>query len=261
MQSRFAIAKSPTPLLSTSEWHMVFPDKEPLPLEKRSGLLRPVEGVAFPGTKFTLLEERKREEGHSIFLIQSKGWGSSLWVDSRFLTFCSTEPEERKIALPTKEAMIDFLYACYAKKIPYIWGGNYHLGIPELLTYYPSFSKEEKTIRTLSGLDCSGLIYEMTDGFTPRNTSQMLEEGFGVTIPIKGLSVEEILSRLQPLDLIVHKGHVVIFLNSEAIIESRHHKGIVITPPKERILEILESKVPSNRWNSPQDFIVKRWLP
>ena len=70
----------------------------------------------------------------------------------------------------------------------------------------------------LKGVDCSGLLYWATNGATPRNTSALVNYGTGVMI--MGLSIDQILTELKPLDLIVWSGHVLIVLPGERVIES-----------------------------------------
>ena len=71
----------------------------------------------------------------------------------------------------------------------------------------------------MRGVDCSGLLYEATGGFTPRNTSAL------VTVwksrPCCRSEHREIVGRLEPLDLIVWNGHVLIVLDRLRLIESR----------------------------------------
>lgn len=73
--------------------------------------------------------------------------------------------------------------------------------------------------KLMQGVDCSGLLYQATKGFTPRNSRSLLQFGSGVVI--EGKSVKELKKLLQPLDLIVRNGHVVIVLDGERTIESR----------------------------------------
>ncbi|HPE85225.1 MAG TPA: hypothetical protein PLO43_03500, partial [Chlamydiales bacterium] len=80
---------------------------------------------------------------------------------------------------------------------------------------------------TFAGVDCSGLLYEASYGLTPRNTSELISFG-----------EERSLENLQPLDLLVWKGHVVIVLDPYHTIESRLGKGVVITPLADRLSEI-----------------------
>ena len=69
------------------------------------------------------------------------------------------------------------------------------------------------------GVDCSGLLREANKGNTPRNTRQLLT--VGNPVDIEGLTMDQIISKVQPLDIIVRDGHVVIILDQDRAIESR----------------------------------------
>ena len=100
----------------------------------------------------------------------------------------------------------------------------------------------------LQGVDCSGLLYWATNGVTPRNTSALVNYGTGVMIT--GLSIDQILTQLKPLDLIVTRGHVLIVLPGERVIESTwkpsNNGGVYISSLKARLIEIMDNKVPLN---------------
>ncbi len=254
MPKRFAIATTFAPLLSTSAWREVFAGK--LPLEAKTNLLRKVETIAFPGTKFII------EEMGDICAVTTREYPDKVWVDARFLQIQEIEPLERKITLPSRSEILAFLREEVRKNTAYIWGGNFCRGIPELLKLYPpSESLDENSLeyktRILQGADCSGLLFEATNGFLPRNTSQLLKTG--KSVPIQGLSLEDLLKILQPLDLIVWQGHVVM-VGGEAI-ESRHPQGVIATPLKERFLEILKTRSALNEWEKGDHFVIRRWFP
>ncbi|HEY5259788.1 MAG TPA: hypothetical protein VIJ46_04000, partial [Rhabdochlamydiaceae bacterium] len=144
--------------------------------------------------------------------------------------------------------------------LPYIWGGNWSAGIPALLALYPpsdEISGDLRTLWALKGVDCSGLLYEATDGFTPRNTSELVH--YGSPVLIENKSISEIQKLVRPLDLIVWKGHVVIVVDSEKTIESRHRHGVVIAPLKERLEEVLQTRAPKNTWSDGDHFVIRRW--
>jgi cell wall-associated NlpC family hydrolase len=122
---------------------------------------------------------------------------------------------------------------------------------------------------TLAGLDCSGLLYQATGGWTPRNTSQLVSYGQGV--PIAGKSTDAIVNVLEPLDLIVWNGHVLIVLDRETVIESRlecgkpGNGGVVTTPLRQRLSEIMRTRKPVDQWPAGTKgkgiFVVRRWFP
>jgi cell wall-associated NlpC family hydrolase len=127
--------------------------------------------------------------------------------------------------------------------------------------------KEEQDRFLLAGLDCSGLLYQATGGWTPRNTAQLLL--FGEAVDIAGKSSREIATVLQPLDLIVWNGHVIIVLDQQTAIESRlecgkpGNGGVKMTPLSQRLAEIARTRRPVNSWpkGSKQNdlFVVRRW--
>ena len=146
-----------------------------------------------------------------------------------------------------------------------MWGGNYADGISDMLTYYKpktEINEETKNLWTLKGVDCSGLLYQSTAGFTPRNTSSLLTYGEPVNIEDKPL--EEIIPLLKPLDLIVIKGHVVIVLDENTAIESSPNKGVHTTELKIRLSKIMEDYKPVNEfgkrmWKN-KEFVIRRWI-
>jgi len=123
----------------------------------------------------------------------------------------------------------------------------------------------------LKGLDCSGLLYYATNGYTPRNTSSLLN--YGKPVQIAGLKVDEIIQKVAPLDIIVWVGHVIIILDKEHIIESRldydkHKKGfqggVKIRQLKKVLVEIMKRKVPVDNYKDKvkrgkRKFVIRRW--
>jgi hypothetical protein len=120
---------------------------------------------------------------------------------------------------------------------------------------------------TMNGFDCSGLLYYATNGATPRNTSDLIQDRFGINLPIQGKTPQEILPLLQELDAIVWKGHVVLVFDKKTAIESRAKKGVVKSPLEIRLHEIIHDlgKTPANSWDSAENkqacFVIKRWHP
>ena len=82
-----------------------------------------------------------------------------------------------------------------------------------MFLYHGNINKETLRLWRLEGVDCSGLLYQATGGYTPRNTSSMKD--FGDEVKISGLPLEQISFLVRPLDLIVCTGHVVIVLNGQ----------------------------------------------
>ncbi len=265
-KAEFALTKTFTPILNTPDFKEVFGGKDgiSLPLDNQN-LLRAVETILFPYTKVRIQREC---DNCSVVQITSNEYNypGNFFTDIRFLTLLDEQPIEREILLPSKPTILKDLKKLLG--IPYIWGGNHYKGVSELLSFYPPkkpIPNELKTIWKLSGVDCSGLLYAVTNGYTPRNTSSLLK--YGQAVEIKELTPQEIQKKLQPLDLIVWRGHVIIVLDDKDVIESRGGKGVVITFTEERLQELAlkDKKRPANLWqessSQANEFVVRRWFP
>ncbi|HAZ15697.1 MAG TPA: glycoside hydrolase [Parachlamydiales bacterium] len=250
----FAKAERPAPLLNTPHFAHVF--SHPLPLDEQ-GLLRAVEMVALPGTPFRI----QKKISPNIYQVSTPSYPApSLFVDQRFLAFSKRAVSLKRSPPQERESLLKALYSLQGRR--YIWGGNWSRGVKELLAYYPperALSRDAKEVHTLRGLDCTGLLYEVTFGATPRNSSALLF--FGKGLLIERMSASRIASALEPLDLIVWKGHLVIAGRAGEVIESRHPQGVVVTKKEERLSEILQEKTPVNTPSlDPAAFVVRRWL-
>jgi len=228
----FRYAIKPAPLLSRSNFQNIYS----LPLELDSeGLFRPLEMIALPGTKLLVIEEGK------ICSVQLEGYPvTPLYVDRRFLGDSCKKQKPRL----DPSAIVEELMSM--EGLPYVWGGNYRRGIPEMIDYYPparKLSAKERVVWTSAGVDCSGMLYEATNGYTPRNTAEMFH--FGKTIPLE--------EGVHPLDLLLWKGHVSIVLSRNETIESRAKRGCVFKTPLDQRLEEIKEETQGK-------FIVKRWI-
>jgi cell wall-associated NlpC family hydrolase len=191
-----------------------------------------------------------------------------LYLDSRFVENLETKPPQRDRVLPPQAAIIAALRA--AVGAPYVWGGNVQGGVGELieLFYAGRVPEAARGKLTLAGLDCSGLLYQATGGWTPRNTSQLLS--LGKAVSVAGKSLEEIVKSLEPLDLIVWNGHVVIVLDTVTTIESRlecgkkGNGGVLTKSLQKRLAEIMRTRRPVDSWpaaGKQRDvFVVRRWF-
>lgn len=248
--TQYAQAKSFTPILNTEDFSSVFGGKTKthLPLDEQ-GLLRAVESIAFPGTSFTILEEKENE----IVRVESPEYPYSgpFFVDRRFLHEFSDVFIARKPSLPSAEKILQTMHNLIGYR--YFWGGNCH-HVPEMLSLYPPKEKIDSSLQddwSLKGFDCSGLTYYATHGIVPRNTSRWLD--FGKEVPVKEKTLEDICSSLKPLDAFVWKGHILFLYNENTVIESRIHKGVIITDLQTRLKEIV--------FEEKKDFVVRRWHP
>jgi cell wall-associated NlpC family hydrolase len=236
----FLIAKIPTPIFNTPDIPFNY-----LPLKKDDqGRLMEIETIAFPGTKFTCLSKISE----NIFQVETAEYPSSasLYVDSRFLQAASCETPEREKILPSVDDILNWIESRIGLR--YFWGGNWASGIPEILEFYPFLknpSSEDSDDIICRGLDCSGILYQATNGYTPRNTSDLIHFG-------KEVSLEQI----KPLDLLVWKGHVMIVQFPTTLIESRIGRGVVVSPFEQRYLEVLDLLKIQNK-----KLYIRRWHP
>lgn len=260
---KYAVAISNTPVLNTSDFESVFGGVNGTSVKlDNKGLIREMEFIAFPGTVFEILEVIPKN-GHSMFRVMTSDYqyNSDLYIDSRFVNVVDAKPEERSQVMPSKEQIIQSINALDG--YGYMWGGNYGDGISKLLEYYQpqnEISSKEKDLWSLKGVDCSGLIYQATNGSTPRNTSSLTTYGQGVEI--SGMSASEIASQLQPLDLIVWAGHVIIVLDDSTVIESTPDYGVHKSDLITRLKSVMNERKPVNEWSSSnaKRFVIRRWL-
>lgn len=239
---KFAIARLPTPVFN-------IPDLSALSLDDQ-GLVRAVETVLFPQTKIELLAQ----VSPFIFKIQTEEYPYSgdHYTDSRFLQF-TDHPPSRPIQLPPKSTIIAQLKKQLGAR--YIWGGNWPEGIDLLPQLYPS------PLDQMKGVDCTGLLYHATNGWTKRNSSSLVD--FGAPVPIEGLSAEQIIGLVKPLDIIAWKGHIIVILDQKTSIESKLPEGVITFDLKTRLTQIMNEKKPVNGWDKTEEprFVIRRWYP
>jgi len=256
---RHVVAVSPTPVLNTPEFRKTFSGA--VKLDPCKGV-RPIEFVALPGTLFSVRESLDKD-GVTVYRVVTNDYpytpDSGLFVDARFVReWVGGVLAERQRHLPETAEIQRRLLA--AEGSPYVWGGNVKEGVPLLRTLYPQGD-------SLAGVDCSGLLYEATDGFTPRNSSALIS--FGEGVQVAGLSAGEIAKKLKPLDLLAWKGHVMMVLDADSIIQSRMgcsgRSGVMMTPIGDALRQLMKSRVPVDRYPEggaeETSFVVRRWLP
>lgn len=261
------IAIKSAPILNISDFEFVFGQNESQSLKQdEKGHIRALEFIALPGTIFTLKKVVEQKTTHAIYQVRTKNYPSkNLYLDSRFVKVFEISKETKNKAFkqqPILDPQKILNFISVLEGTPYLWGGNCYQGIAEMLKYYPSrkkLSSLEHGKWILKGIDCSGLLYQATNGFTPRNTNELFE--FGTSLPIDGLKAEQMASFLQPLDLIVFSGHVIIVLDAATVIESREGAGVVKTSMVQRLKELLEKKQPSSQnTKNRNSFLIKRWI-
>lgn len=269
--ARYGLARTAVPVLNAPAVTAVFGGKDGRTLKSdRCGQVRELEFIALPGTVFRLLGEIRRGKAH-IYQVETDDYptpeNGALYVDSRFIEPSELQPPARPRERPERDAVITALKVSIGT--PYIWGGNLRLGLVELLEnyYVGKFSSQDTKRLTLAGVDCSGLLYEATGGWTPRNTSGLLYWGRGLSVA--GKRAAELATMLEPLDLIVWNGHVIIVLDRETAIESRlecgkaGQGGVMTTPLRQRLNEVMRTRRPVDAWpaggRQKDVFVVRRW--
>jgi hypothetical protein len=243
--STYAIARFPTPIFNTSHSSSFFSFKNEF------GLMKNIEMIAFPGSKFSI----QKEISSTIFQITTCEYPSKtpLYIDRRFLQEASFNTLERKKCLPPSSILLTSMLSLLGTR--YFWGGNWAQGIPEMVHLYPHLLTSIDLDDILcKGVDCSGLLYQVTNGFTPRNTNQLIHYGreFAVNFP----SLQQLQENIKPLDMLVWKGHVVFALSQNEVIESLHKEGVIVTPLKERYPQILNRVRLEN-----ETLYFRRWHP
>jgi len=239
----YAVARQATPVYHSAAAARTVPEPD------HCGQVRELEFIALPNAPFTVV--RRMQQVVEVTTPDYRAPAAvRLYVHQSFLEFLATAPPPRTSVLPEKNAVISALRS--AVGLPYVWGGNVRQGVEG----------------RYKGLDCSGLLYEATNGFTLRNTADLVS--FGAAVPVAGLTADQILSSLRPLDLLVWKGHVIIVLDRETAIESilrcgqPGQGGVVTVPLKKRLLDVMKTRIPSDRW--PEGgakaavFVVRRWI-
>jgi hypothetical protein len=270
----YAVAVLPAPVLNSPDFAGIFGGQDGRSLRTdASGLIRAVEFVALPGTPFTI-DSVIEQEGKTVYRVTTEDYPypspAGYFVDSRFVRITPDSPPPRPRSLPSLHTIIERLLS--ARGSAYVWGGNVQAGIPEMLTFFPPagdapLDPETGSLWQLKGVDCSGLLYEATGGFTPRNTSSLVD--YGEPVPVAGLQAADIVRKLEPLDLIAWPGHVLIVLDRERVIESRlgtkgSSGGVRVNRLRSTLERIMASRAPADRIASStaeggKRFVVRRW--
>jgi len=275
-EARYAVAVKPTPVLNTPDFSSVFGgnDGKTLKLNPKKHV-EEVEFIALPGSVFTI-EKTVSKGSHEILKVKTEDYPyekqKGYYIDSRFVEKKVERPAGRKKNLPDKDTIINRLLA--AKGAIYVWGGNYVRGIPEMLEFYPVRKKAPSELSNgadqlsddirdrwiLKGVDCSGLLYEATDGYIPRNVESLFN--YGSPVDVKGMSPEEIVKKLRPLDIIVYQRHMVIVLSSRDAIESSMAHGVHIISLTGRLDALGKNMIPVDDYKKDEGsdkFVARRW--
>jgi hypothetical protein len=268
----YGVARSPAPVLNTASFSSVFGGIDGKTLKTDScGQVRELEFIALPGAVFSIRGESSDGDA-TVFRVETADYpmpvGTKLYVDSRFIELREDKPVPRARKLPPATEIVSALKAFIGS--PYVWGGNLQGGVPELMKMFYSngVPVAARSQLTLAGLDCSGLLYQASGGWTPRNTSQLVS--YGRPVQVAGKTADAIARLLEPLDLIVWNGHVLIVLDRATVIESRlecgkpGNGGVRTTALLKRLAEIMRTRRPVDTWpaaGKQRDvFVVRRWF-
>lgn len=263
-ENKYAVAILNTPVLNTSDFESVFGGKSGTQVKlDNKGLIREMEFIAFQNSAFEILEVIPKDN-YNIYRIKTDEYpytSSDLYIDSRFVQLVDVLPPGRVRPNLDKEEILNKINSI--EGYGYMWGGNYGDGIEQLLEFYkPQTELDENTrnLWCLKGVDCSGLIYQATNGSTPRNTSSLINYGQG--LEIAGKNSKQISKMLQPLDLIVWSGHVIIVLDDNTVIESTPDRGVHKSDLQSRLKSVIKERTPVNDWGSSnvKRFVVRRWI-
>lgn len=247
--STFAETIDATPVFNTVE----IPFRQ-LPLKKDDQkLIRATETILFPGTKCRIVKELS----DNVIQIETEEYPSHnpLYADRRFFKDINSKDPEREKKLPSSQTILNRLEGLVGTR--YFWGGIWENGIDHMLEVYPQLqeaSAEDQDDAICKGVDCSGLLYRVTNGITPRNTSDLIK--YGEELPLQDLSAKEVQEQLKPLDLLVWKGHILIVLTPSTLIESRGGDGVVISDFLKRYAEITQLLKQQNK-----TLYFRRWHP
>lgn len=273
---RYAVSEEFVPVLNTADFRSVFGGIDGTSLALDScGQNRALEFIALPGTPFSI-ESIINDFAFPVYRVTTADYpypsASGYYIDSRMVRTTDSLPPPRTRTLPDPETILARLVSAVGTH--YQWGSNRRQGIPEMTSLYPPAADRQTDIAlrhswTLQGLDCSGLLYEATDGWTPRNTSTLVR--YGSPVAIAGLDAERIVQRTAPLDLIVWKGHVMIILDPDRLIESRLDcqgtgGGVQVRNLEQALRHLLASRMPLDAYNedgteNSKGFVIRRWHP
>ncbi len=241
---------APAPVLNTPDFRSVFGGESGFDIPRDSfGHPAAYEFVALPGMRFSVVAS---VDPHILQIAAPTYSSKPLYIDQRFCRPCDglkTYGEPSFSAAELLEKMEKRL------GLPYVWGGNWSEGIPQVLDYYKPAGNLDSRVEelwTFRGLDCSGLLFEATLGKTPRNTSALVLYG-------RPLANDD----LRPMDMIVYPGHVLFVRDRDTIIESKSPFGVRIQPLKKRMDEILVEREFVRNWDLQTDpnrsFTIRRF--
>lgn len=243
-KSRFAIAKTSTPVLNTHDWDSIFGGASGSELKyDRFGEIDELVFVALKGTLFTIQRQIRKENRSGKQTIYYKvttpdyQGSETLWVDGRFLDLRDVQPKDERESMTAAKTLIALRRNVGA---PYTWHGASDTGMTEILDYYPpseGISERTKDDWKLRGFDSPGLLYHASNGATPIDMSTLARFGEALFIDLSKITAEEgnddpnavrvlqakkLLTRIKPLDVIIMGDRMWTVLDRSEVIESRY---------------------------------------
>jgi hypothetical protein len=282
-KSPYAIAKKPTPVLSTHDWDSVFGGEGGSSLKyDEYGEVDELQFIAPTGTVFDLVRQvRKKTRSGDETIYFQVGTDASiasdeLWIDGRFLDVRDVRPVEEDV--PSLER-VDIVKALRAMDgLRYTWNGSYHKGVNELLEFYrPVENVSERTEGdwVLSGVDTLGGLYEVTGGLTPLEEALVTKFGDAITplLDYEDKEVDEVaqqlMSSLNPLDLLSTGDRTWVVLDRDEVWQSRYKSKfdgeVTITPLFDTVKGLLEKYTFVNEFTDEiegggKKFVARRWF-
>jgi len=230
--------------LNFPDFHQVFNHPDFL---NRQGHPKAYEMVLLPGMTGIAME--KKEAGQSR-LIKFPFYLKPLYVFENHLSPLQ-DPIQEGYQLPlTLEEILKRLQKCLGK--PYLWGGNFNT--PTSI-FIPCLDQRPRTVKeyraaSLNGLDCSGLLYYASGFRTPRNTAELQTYG----APLRSWEA------LQPLDMVLTRGHVMIVYDSKYLIHAAQDKGVLLTRLDRQLVRLNAKRKQVDVVTSWDEFSIRRPL-
>lgn len=219
----------------------------------KKGLVPEISFIASPGKEFEILEEIE-QSSYTILKVKPVDSEKIYYIDSRFIEQSNGENNQR--GKLTKEEIIRNLKAM--EGYPYEYGGAIANEVYKFESMYEinGLNKKWKP----KGLDCSGLIYQATNGLIPRSSNEIVE--FGKGLDIEDRELDEIVEMIEPLDIIGYPGHVLIVIDKNSVMESSPKKGVRILQIESRMKALMKDRKPVNDAegkNKNKIFVIRRW--
>ncbi len=275
--SHYGIAAFDTPILKTKDFKKQFGwvDGGSLKFDN-FWEIDSVEHIAPKGSIFMIVGKATEDILEVVteeypFSLNKKLYIHKNFLGERFLE----KPNSLEKVRPPKEKIIELLKSI--EWADYVWWWNIPEWIPKMLEIFPPkimISDKKREQWMLKWVDCSGLIYWASWGTTPRNTSAIVH--FWESVDIEGKSLDEIISTVKPLDIIVRRWHMMIVLDDKHTIESSYqywkhiegtdfNGGVKIRKFSESLWRVLKERVASNNYDdesykNTKHFVIRRWM-